>query len=334
MNLANKNILFLCPEFFGYEIKIAKKMKDLGANVEYFDARSVTSAFEKALNKVNPSLFTKKTNDYYDDILMQVKDISFDYVLVIRGEMTPVSFLKKIKELSPQAKLILYLWDSIKNVVGIDKKIYIYDSILSFDPLDSRKYQNVIFRPLFFSDDYQKQNSQSDYKYDIIFLGTIHSDRFKIIKEIEKQCQESNLKTYWFKFLQGRFIYHFYKLIRSEFRNTKITDFDFDKMHSTEIAKIVDATKVVLDIEHPHQTGLTMRTIEMIGMEKKIITTNSSIQDYDFYNPNNILIIDRKNPVLDMSFFEKKYEEISEELYFKYSLEGWLLQVFSFIEVK
>ena len=39
MKLSGKNILFIAPAFFGYEKKIAEKMTNLGAEVDYFDDR-------------------------------------------------------------------------------------------------------------------------------------------------------------------------------------------------------------------------------------------------------------------------------------------------------
>ena len=86
--------------------------------------------------------------------------------------------------------------------------------------------------------------------------------------------------------------------------------------------------KCVIDIESPTQNGLTMRTIEMIGLKKKLITTNKDIVNYDFYNPNNILVCDRDNFKIDKSFIETPYEELAKEIYEKYSLKGWLLQIF------
>ena len=81
----------------------------------------------------------------------------------------------------------------------------------------------------------------------------------------------------------------------------------------------------MLDIQHPNQTGLTMRTIEMIGLNKKIITTNSSITEYDFYSPNNVLVIDRENVEIDLAFFETQYEKLEDNIYYNYSLSKWVL---------
>ena len=94
------------------------------------------------------------------------------------------------------------------------------------------------------------------------------------------------------------------------------------------ILKLYRNSKVILDINHPGQKGLTMRTFEAIGAGKKMITTNSEIKNYPFYNSNNVYIIDRYDIVLDKKFFETEYEDVSEELYFKASIEGWLECIF------
>lgn len=70
-----------------------------------------------------------------------------------------------------------------------------------------------------------------------------------------------------------------------------------------------------------------MRSIEIVGLRKKLITTNKDIVNYDFYHPDNILILDRRNPVIDRSFFEKPYKMLEERIYGKYSLSSWLTQI-------
>ena len=72
-----------------------------------------------------------------------------------------------------------------------------------------------------------------------------------------------------------------------------------------------------------------MRTIEMIGMNKKIITTNQTIKEYDFYNPNNICVIDRNNININTNFFDAQYEPLSDQIYIKYSLEQWIKDILS-----
>ena len=75
-----------------------------------------------------------------------------------------------------------------------------------------------------------------------------------------------------------------------------------------------------MDVNHPLQYGLTSRSIEALGANRKLITTNSNVKAYDFFNENNILIIDRKNPIIKEEFFYKNYIKPNKETYEKYSL--------------
>ena len=63
-----------------------------------------------------------------------------------------------------------------------------------------------------------------------------------------------------------------------------------------------------------------MRTIEMVGLRKKLITTNAEIVNYDFYDSSNICIINRNSPVLDQNFISVPYKELPDSIYQKYSL--------------
>ncbi len=70
-----------------------------------------------------------------------------------------------------------------------------------------------------------------------------------------------------------------------------------------------------------------MRTIEMLGAGKKLVTTNSKVVEADFFNPNNISVIDRRRPIIPPAFFEAGYESPGAELLKRYSLSGWLDEV-------
>lgn len=328
-DIAGKKILFFAPAFFGYENKIVKKMEDMGVSIDMYDVRSVTSAKDRALLKISPKIFAAKSQEYYEKIIDANKGKDYDYILVVKCDMTPESILERFRKEYPNAKMCLYLWDSIDNIPGVLDKFKYFDTLHSFDIEDCKKYPELKFRPLFYADEFCKELSTEEHKYDVSFAGTIHSDRYAVIKEVKKIAAEKGLSSYWFCYLQSKFIYYFYKATKKEFADTKITDFDLEKKGSEEIASIVDQSKIVLDIQHPKQTGLTMRTIEMVGMNKKLITTNASIKNYDFYNPNNISVVDRKNVRIDDAFLQTAYEPLNDVLYKKYSLQSWILEVLS-----
>lgn len=328
-NIYGKKILFFAPAFFGYENKIAKKMEDLGAIVDLYNVRSVTSAKDRALLKISPLIFAKRSQKYYEKIICDNYEKNYDYILIVKCDMTPENILIRLRTVFPTAKICLYLWDSIDNIQGIKHKFKYFDTIHSFDMEDCIQYKELKFRPLFYTDEFFRETYQDNCVYDICFVGTVHSDRYKVIKKVKELANDLKFSSYWFCYLQSIFIYYFYKFTKKEFRGTNLADFSFEKKDSNEISEIINKSKIILDIQHPKQTGLTMRTIEMLGMKKKIITTNTAIKKYDFYNPNNIYIIDRKKINIDNKFFYSDYEMLSNEIYQKYSLKNWIFDVLS-----
>jgi len=325
--LEGKTILFFAPAFFGYEKIIANKMESMGAAVDLYDVRSVKSARDRALLKISPLLFSKRSREYYDNIIEANLKKDYDYILIVKCDMTPECILARFRIVYPHAKLCLYLWDSIANIPGITNKLKYFDVLHSFDKEDCKKHTELTFRPLFYADEYCQRLMTRENKYDISFIGTIHSDRFAVIKDVRGLAEEKKLKCYWYCYLQSKLIFYFYRFTKREFFDTKLSDFFFEKKSSKEIADTIAQSKIVLDIQHPKQTGLTMRTIEMIGMNKKLITTNSSIKEYDFYNPKNISVIDRNKVYIDDSFLDGDYEPIRDEVFQKYSLLNWVLDV-------
>jgi hypothetical protein len=87
------------------------------------------------------------------------------------------------------------------------------------------------------------------------------------------------------------------------------------------------SSRAVLDVTHPRQRGLTMRTLETLGASKKLVTTNASVADYDFYDSANIAVIDRHSPSIDADFLRSAYSPLAPSIVSRYSLSGWLCEV-------
>jgi hypothetical protein len=166
--------------------------------------------------------------------------------------------------------------------------------------------------------------------YYLCFTGTLRSDRYAIAKDIKNWCDRHQLKSFLYFFTQGHFFYH-YNSIREKSATAPLQEVSFSKLSTGEVTNILASSKVVLDIQHPKQAGLTMRTLETIGAGKKLITTNHLIKEYDFYNSENICVVDRQNPTqnLNLGFFQDAFKPIPESIIENYSIEAWLKHIFS-----
>ncbi len=326
--LENKRILFLSPAFFDYERLIREKCEELGAEVVYYDERAVQSAKDRAILKVCPGVFKKRARRYYEEILSRHKGERFDYIFVVKCDMIAKETIAAMREAYPEARLCLHLWDSVRNIPGVAEKLSLFDYATSFDRMDCQNYDTLHFRPLFYGDAFAARGeAPAAYRYDMSFCGTIHSDRLAVLRAMETLCRDRGMTYYGFHYLQSKFIYRYYKITNRSFKGARREDFSFEKKSHAEIAEIENASRIMIDIQHPGQTGLTMRTIEMLGMNKKLITTNEDIKAYDFYDPANICIIDRKDPRPDEAFLTAPYRRPDESVYRKYSLEQWVLDV-------
>ncbi|MCK2084366.1 lipopolysaccharide biosynthesis protein [Aeromonas sp. 3925] len=330
-DLAGKKVLFICPRFFGYEYEIKSGLAKLGAQVDYYDERPFNSSIAKILNRLNFKTVIKKSiSDYYFDILQNAVAVDYDYLLVVAPETITADFINGLKLNNTRIKTVLYLWDSIKNKKNASDLIEYFDKVVTFDKVDALMDSRISFLPLFYVDAYAKSvNEPKDCPYQFSFIGTAHSGRYNLVTTIADSLGMKKVSNYLFFYSPSRLLFILKKIFTNELNGISLRDISFKSMTSEEIISVLADTKVVIDIEHPNQNGLTMRTIEMVGMQKKLITTNRNVMEYDFYNPNNILVVDRENPHIDISFMHSEYHDIDDAIREKYSLSSWLINLLS-----
>jgi hypothetical protein len=328
---AGKSILLISPKFFGYDLAASEKLTQMGADVTMFDDRPSNSFLSKALIRLDKRLLETQTTQYYAKIADQIADRQFDIVFLLNPEALPVSFLEFCKSRWKDALYVMYMWDSIKNRKHTLEFVPFCDRVFTFDANDA-ELNGFAFKPLFYLDSYSKiRQGSHPIKYDICFMGTLHSDRYAIAKEVKEWCDSQGLRCFFYFFSQNWILYYFNKLIGRGLTAPR-SEVSFVKMSTMEVVEIVASSRVVLDIQHPKQTGLTMRTLETVGSGKKLITTNDEIFKYDFYERDNITWINRLNPSenLDINFFRTDFTVVSEEIIKNYEIGNWLLDLLTY----
>lgn len=328
MELKGKRILFLTADFFGYNKEIYTVMVNKGVLVDYFDERPANTFIVKAMIRVNRNLLARYIDNYHRRIIEETKEKNYDYIFFIKGESIANHTITCLRHYHPSAKIIIYHWDSISNNPNALNLLPFFDKVYSFDKPDCQKL-GIRFLPLFYLDDYSKiVGNKSNFDYDLLFVGTTHSDRYQFVKNIESQLKEYGGKSFIYFFFPSKILYYKMKLQNKYLRNTSVKDFHFEAMDKTRLLQLYEASRVIVDVQHPRQTGLTMRCIETLGARRKLITTNQHIKKYDFYCKENILAIDRERPVITKDFLLAPYRELPEDVYHKYSLENWLSTIF------
>lgn len=317
-------VLLVAPRFFGYEREIRDQLASDGWIVDMLPDRPFDSSALKALARVSPALIEPSANRYFAKELRRLAATRYDLILVIQGECVFEPTLRMLRTEFPDARLVFYTWDSLSNKPRAEKQLDLYDECFSFDEVDAAR-SRIRFRPLFFTPGFER-TAPRELEYDISFVGTIHSDRYQIIKRLERQLKDP-ARAYWYLYLQAPWMYAARRYFTSTITGAARTEFKFAPLPRPTVQHIFLNSRATLDIEHPGQRGLTMRTIEALGSQTKLITTNATASAYDFYDRHNIAIIDRNKPRLPRNFLTTPFRPVPEEIHQRYRLETWVRDV-------
>lgn len=320
MNLKGKKILLLMPQFFNYSTLLINELERRGAVVEFvenkiqrFDPASPQCKM-RFLRQIYYDLFSLRWR--YLKKLIYTK-VSYDIFLCINGFSFDGKLVQKLRETNPDIHCVLYLWDSTKMYDWGGITSY-FDKSFSFDPLDAQQL-GISYLANFYPRDVELTNAT--LTKDIFFIGSQHADRFDVLKKIVTHIKavsdyEIHLLIKYRNILHHEIVYYFLKKSKSNFainfvknyelvENKISEDFLIYSPISPEISRIMmEHSRCVLDIQAPNQVGLPHQLILALGMGKKIITTNNWIVNFDFYNPKQILIINRDNPIISHDFLK------------------------------
>lgn len=323
---SNKRVLMFCAPFFGYDKRLFLALEEAGFRVDLYDEKPSTGFVHKACIRYNVGLYRPVIRRYIQSVIAKNADIQYNYVFVVKGEAINGEAIGLLRQAYPKAKFILYLWDSVANIPECESRITLYDRVLTFDPADAEKY-SLPYLPVPYGKEHVTYQQTEQYDYDIAFIGTVHSVRPRVVKQVVQSCEQMGKRCYVYFYCPHILVYLLNKLTNRDFRWIKLKEVHFDALSPQEVCDIYGASRCILDVEHPRQQGTTTRPVEMLPMKKKIITTNPMVKEYPFYHENNFLIIDRQAPQLDPVFLQTPYIPVDEAVLERYSPGSFVQQL-------
>ncbi len=328
-NLAGKRVLFIAPMFFGYEKLIQAELEAKGAEVDYFNDRPDNGFWTKALIRVDRRLLARKTERYYNSIIESTRSQSYDHVLIVRGEAISLQMLRLLRQAQPKARMSLYLWDSMNYNPNARRVLGEFDQVFSFDRSDVEQNNKMQFLPLFYGREFER-SAQWDGEpvYDACFIGTIHTDRYKVLEKVIDSLEARGRKVFVFCYYPSKHLYRLRALFDPGFRRFGSKYVSFTGMTLADVVDHIAKSRAVVDVNRPDQLGLTMRTIEAVGAQRKLITTNADVINYDLYSPSGVLVVKRDNPCVDDDFLFSTLRPFNIAQRETYSVSAWIDQIF------
>lgn len=321
-------ICVISYDFWGYDKHIVNTLCKKGIDAHHIKIGNVThSNFQEratnAISKVflNKNLKTEKRQQFVIDSLVALGHQ--DQILVLNPDTFDISTLEEIKTHSD--RLITYLYDSLERLPVEDEKLALFDKIFSFDIIDIKKRGFEKLTNYIYLDHISYEDQKPEM--DLFYITSYDNKRVSYIKLLAKKLITLNLKFQIM--IIGK------KSWKNQLKNLFITVpenlsiiFSIKKICHKDLPKHYKNSRALLDLTRENQHGLSFRVFEAMALEKKIITDNTVIKDYDFYNPNNILVLDEICSNLTTQFFDHPYQRIPEEIYSYYTLDSWVDRVF------
>jgi hypothetical protein len=314
-------ICLISFDYWGFDSHIIKELKQGGheayhINLDDFKYKHpsfphrLKNFFTKVVLKKN--IKRLKRQEYVLEALNKMGHM--DSILVIRPDLLDVETHQANKRHTTQ--YIAYLYDSTKRFAVNHLLDGLFSKIYSFDENDVKQYgfqhlTNYIYLP-------KKEIAVNETYKQQVFIVISADERLKILNKIASQLQSGNISH---KFIV--------KANRKPAGLHENIEFTKNEIWHDQLIALLDESEIFLDLIRHGHNGLSFRVFEALAHQKKLITTNASIKNYDFYNPQNIAVIDPDNINIDPSFFSGSYEPLSNEVYNKYTIKEWVRRVFS-----
>lgn len=341
--IRGKKILFIAPNYYGYEKHIIHGLEKLGAIVYYAENRPFQHDPINKGTKWYVSILCKKASYIRKVLIPLVKRDKFDLCLFVDLFSFDHLLVTNLRKKNPDIKCILYLWDNIRGYKW-PQFFSSFDKIFSFDPIESKEFE-LTYLPNFYTGSLSNEK-ETNCLYDFSFIGSLQVHRLRILEDMAMQLKQENKRYFFYLYLHpnynrlkfNRYINWilqlfpkrfkgyklFYNLITQKKRNEIV---HYQPLSLSDSVKSIASSNCILDLPFPGQTGSTQRLVQALAFNKKVITTNASVIHESFYNPGYIKVARVENFSVDWQWVNEKNDtrmDISG-----LHIDNWLIQLLS-----
>jgi len=231
--------------------------------------------------------------------------------IVVWDPLITVDFLMWLLEVFPSAQINF----RYGNMVGkanhlIPNKIPKGIRIWTYDNYDSKKYGIYLSRSHMYFKTFIK--SKQNLEYDVFFIGK-DKGRGEYLLDLEKDMKSLGLVTKFIITADG-------KLSKKKYYYQR-------EIPYSRVVEYCTKSRAILNVVMEDQQGVTLRDLEAIFFNTKLITTNKYIVNSEFYNPRNVFIIGEQDIKKLPEFLSTDQIPIDISLLKKYSIAGMLDEI-------
>lgn len=233
----------------------------------------------------------------------------FDLIIMFDSDLR-ISYLKTIRKINKKIKIIVYYRNTIatNNNITLEELRKYGCEIWSYNEFDCQKYNlkynNQVWNKKLIVDN-------SNFKYDVLFIGR-DKGRIELLDELVKYLDDNDLKHYFYLITDKK---------RSYNRNLNNSNMKYE-----QYLRLLSESHAVIDLIHDINYGLTIRPLEAMFNNKKLITNFKEIKNYDIFIEQNIFIWNESNTNELIEFLKSNdFVSLNDKLN-KYDVDSWLMK--------
>ena len=228
--------------------------------------------------------------------------------IIVFDSLECMSILDDIHRRNPNIRIIMWYWNIIKKKWRIPKKKD-YIEYWSFDDNDCEKYNMRKNNQFLVTSPIRLDVPQMDF----LFVG-VDKGRGNLLSDINLKIKKEGFLTDFFVVKDKR---------TSEKARKSFCYYEKPISYEQILEKIGNS-RCIIDVGQKEQNGLTIRTLEAMFYQKKMLTTNRKISEEEFYDKDNVFIWGKDNIEDLKAFMDAPIKSIPDDILRKYSFKGWL----------
>lgn len=249
------------------------------------------------------------------------------YDKIIFLNWTPACFLTNPLLAQPhRAKTYVFFWDmNVKNPtpavlerIATLKRLHT-GGVYSFQREDCETY-GLHFNDTMYAPPPPALRAARPTQWDVFFCG-VSKDRLPLLQEVCDVCQAAGLSS---KFYIRKWNYGVYSTEGIALEQRPGWEVTEDAVSYQQYLDWLTQSRAVLDIYQTGQTGFSLRVMEHMFFEKKLITNNRVIKNAPFYHRENIFCWGEDNPACLREWLELPFVPIDEKIKNDYHYENWV----------
>lgn len=232
--------------------------------------------------------------------------LDYDTVIIHASKITP-PVVKFIRKKHHGIRIIVWYWNPVDKCVSLNKFLGTNCEIWSFDEEDCNKYKLKYNTQYYFNNITLKPTKN---KFDVFFVG---SDKGRIA-DLMKLKDKFNILG----------ISHYFHITPTGKADMTYKNIYKERIPYVKTLEYISGCKAILDYVSEKQSGLTLRPLEALFFEKKLITNDATITKRDFYKKDNIFVLGKDDIEKLPQFLNMPYKFVEKEIINKYDFDSWL----------